>query len=299
MGSIARFLALAGAAWCGFSARARAEQAVAHSDTEVRDRCLDQHEQAQSARLAGHLLAARAALRECSAAACPALVSRDCLAWLAEVEQLTPSVLFRAAKDGVDLETLRIREGDQLLTESLTGRPLQLDPGPHHFIAELPGFPPQQANYVLQAGDKGRVVKFEFVTPQPAPAPAPGATTERASPARSEQPAEARPIPTLSYGLGTGALAATVTGAVLGGLALSRRQDVEARCAPLCRDSDVQGVKQLALAADISFVIAILSAAGAGYVYATRPSHPTSRAALSLGFEARAGDVGVTAGGSF
>jgi hypothetical protein len=296
MGSTARFLVVAGAAWFGICAPARAEEPGTGADASARERCLDQHEQAQAARLGGHLLAARAALRECSAAACPALVSRDCLGWLSEVEQLTPTVIFRAAKDGVDLEKLRIREGELLVTDSITGRPLPLDPGPHHFTAELPGFPPQQATYVLHAGEKGRVVRFDFVTPEPTPI-APAATP--ATPVVKDRASLERPVPTVSYAFGAAALAAGTAGVVLGGLALARRQDVNERCAPLCRDSDVRGVKQLALAADISFVLAFLSAVGAGYTYATRPTQPSSPRALAVTLTAQPRHVGITAGGRF
>ncbi len=292
MGSTKRFLALAGVAWCASSAAARAETPVLEPPT--REQCLDAHELAQGARLSGKLVEARRALRACSASACPALVSRDCVGWLADVEQQIPSVIFRAARDGADLEALTIRDGERVLTESLTGTPLELDPGPHHFVAELPGFPRQEATYVLQAGDKARVVRFVFATQAQAPASPPPASTP-ASPADSG-PAS-RPIPTISYVLGGTALAAGIAGGVLGGLALSERSEVEARCAPLCRGQDVRDLKRLALAADISFAIALLSASGAAYAYVTRPSVPQDSARVSL----RAGTRGwyVTAGGSF
>jgi hypothetical protein len=296
MGSSTRFLALAGAAWCCIGALAQAEPAPDDA-TKQRERCLDQHEQAQAIRQSGKLLAARAALRECAAPACPALVSRDCLAWLAEVEQQLPSVIFRGVKDGVDLETLRIREGDLVLSESITGRPLEIDPGAHHFTAELPGFPAQQATYVLHAGEKSRIVRFEFVTPSSAPAPStapPAAAPKPAPPAPRE-----RSIPTVTYALGGVALLAASTGAVLGGIALSRRDDVEARCAPLCRDGDVEGVKNLALAADISFALAIVSAAIAGGSYAIQMARPTSASVTTLSLSVQGDDVSLKAGGRF
>ena len=311
MGSSKRFLAVAGVAWFSFAASVRAQQpapAVAAAGAPAtpavpptRQQCLDAHEQAQSARLSGQLMAARRALRECSAAACPALVSRDCVGWLADVEQQIPSVIFRAVKDGTDLEALRIHEGERLLTESLTGTPLELDPGPHHFSAELEGFPPQQATYVLQAGDKARVVRFDFVTPAPA-APAPGAaSTPPASPPPPDEAPAPRPVPTLSYVLGGTALGALVAGAVLGGLALGERHDVEQRCAPLCETGDLRAVKGLALAADISLAVAVLSAGGAVYSYVTRPSvpRPAPVGVSRLGLSAGSGEWRVVAGGSF
>jgi hypothetical protein len=296
MGSIERFLAHAGVAWCSVSTLAHAEAPAATAEPS-RAQCLAAHEQAQDARLAGQLLAARLALRECSATACPSLVSRDCLLWLSEVEQQMPSVIFRAAKDGEDVVLLRVREGDKLLTESITGSPLELDPGPHHFVAELPGFPAQDATYVLQAGDKGRVVRFDFVSPKP-PAPNPPPVPPAPPPARPEH----RPIPTLSYALGGVTVSATVTGAVLGGLALSKRRDVREDCAPLCAEHDVRGVKQLALGSDIAFALALLGAGATVYSYLTRPSVPLGDTSASLAtprFRLVWTGWGVAAGGSF
>jgi len=281
MGSIARILAGAGMAWCSLCALARAEQppaapAAVATPAPSRAECLSYHEQAQDARLAGHLLAARRTLRECSATACPPLGSRDCVGWLTEVEQQIPSVIFRAVKDGEDVVTLKISEGQQLLTDSLTGTPLELDPGPHHFVAELAGFAPQDATYVLQAGDKNRVVRFDFASPKPVPIVAGSA---KPKPPRS--PPQPRPVPRLSYGLGGATLAATVAGSVFGVLALSKRERVEQRCAPLCRDSDVSGVKELALASDISFALALLGAGATVYSYVSRPEVPPQASAFA------------------
>jgi hypothetical protein len=295
MGSIERFLAHAGVAWwCCLSSLVHAQQ-PARSDAPTRAQCLAQHEHAQDERIAGRLLAARASLRECSAAACPTLVSRDCVNWLAEVEQQIPSVIFAGAKDGEDLVTLRVREGERLLAENITGTPLELDPGPHHFVAELPGFPPQEATYVLQAGDKSRVVRFEFVS-EAAPVPHPSATP--ALPSSRAQPPRAlwRPIPTVTYALAGASLVAAVTGSVLGTLALSKRKEFDRACAPLCDDREVSSVRSLALGADIAIAVALLSAGGAVYTYATRPSIATRDAATLYvtwsGF-------GLTTGGSF
>jgi hypothetical protein len=297
MGSIARFVAHAGVAWCSLCALARAEQPPAPS----RAQCLASHEQAQDARLAGQLLSARRLLRECSATACPALVSRDCVGWLTDVEQQIPSVVFRAFKDGEDVATLKVSEGQQLLTDSLTGTPLELDPGPHHFVAELGGFAAQDATYVLQAGDKGRVVRFDFASPKAAPAPS-SSPTPKTTPVMAPAPLP-RPIPKLSYALGGVTLAATVAGSVFGALALAKRKSVEQRCAPLCRENDVRGVKELALASDISFAVALLGAGAGVYSYVSRPEVPPQTAQrlapVRAGWSVTWTGLGVTAGGSF
>lgn len=259
MGSLARFVAIAGVTWCGVSgvsSRARAEEAPS------REQCLAAHERAQDERLSSQLLAARRLLQECAAASCPSLVSRDCVGWLAELDAQIPSVIFRATQDGRDVVSLQVREGSKLLADSLTGTPLELDPGPHRFVATLPGSPPQEATYVLQAGDRARVVEFVFTSP-PIVAPPP-------APPRLVAPPY-RPIPVPAYWLGGATLAAAAAGGLFGVLALNQRHDVKLRCAPLCTERDLRGVKNLALASDIAFGLALVGAGLTVYSYAARP----------------------------
>lgn len=263
-------MAFAGVAWCAVASRALAQEAAIAAPPS-RAQCVASHERAQDERQAGRLLAARALLRECAAAACPSLVSRDCVGWLGELEAELPSVIFRATQDGRDVVSLRVREGDQLLAESLTGTPLELDPGPHRFVAELPGFPRFEATYVLQAGDKSRVVQFVFTSPPVVKAAPPLRVVER-------------PVPNATYWLGGTTLVAALGGSVLGGLALSERADVKERCAPLCSERDLRGVKGLALASDVAFALALVGAGLTVYSYAARPERPAPVALRWSGF---------------
>lgn len=196
-----------------------------------------------------------------------------------------PSVIFRARKDGEDVVSLRVKEGERVLATSITGTPLELDPGPHRLVAELPGFAAQDRMYVLQAGDKNRVVTFEFASPKPA-------EPSQADRALGPPPAMARPVQVETYVLGGVTLAAVATGSVLGGLALGKRREVEQRCAPLCTRRDVREITDLALASDIAFGIALVGAGITLYSYATRPAQPASVALLWTG-------NGLLAEGSF
>jgi hypothetical protein len=277
MGSFARFVAMAGVTWCGVSgvsSRAHAQEAPS------REQCLAAHERAQDERLSSQLVAARRLLQECAAASCPSLVSRDCVSWLAELDAQVPSVIFRATKDGKDVVALDVREGSRLLTESLSGTPLELDPGPHRFVASLPGLPPQEATYVLQAGDKARVVEFVFTSP-PVVVPPPAPPRAVVGPSR--------PITAPTYWLGGASLVAAGAGSVLGALALSERHDVKQRCAPLCTERELGGVKNLALASDIALGLALIGAGLTVYSYAARPSRAPQLALTFSGTSLAAG----------
>ena len=54
--------------------------------------CLSASQQAQNLRDAHKLVEARAQLRVCARKECPAVVQRDCLTWLGEVERSLPTV---------------------------------------------------------------------------------------------------------------------------------------------------------------------------------------------------------------
>src|SRR6187402_3583264 len=70
--------------------------------------CFARHEEAQVARRQGHLLEARAWLRQCSSATCIGIVRADCIEWLAEVERAIPSVVITARARGADLVDVKV-----------------------------------------------------------------------------------------------------------------------------------------------------------------------------------------------
>lgn len=250
------------------------------------DECVALHEETQRLRQDSRLLEARRKLRQCTNPQCPGLVRTDCLRWVEEVQRNLPSVIFGASADGNDVVRLRILEGEALLAEAVTGRPLELDPGPHTFRAELPGYPPLEATYVLRVGEKNRLVHFDFSRPSPAPVRAP-----------APAPAPRRPIPVLTYAFGAAALAAAAGGTVLGVMAIDERRSAEERCSPLCTDEELGSVRNLALYSDLSFGAAVVAAGFATYFYLTRPTSEASpvRAAAI----ASPGFVGAAVGGPF
>ena len=95
------------------------------------------------------------------------------------------------------------------------------------------------------------------------------------------------------------ALGVAVAGGVFGALALSKRDDVSTRCAPLCQDRDLRGIKDLALAADVSFGLALLGAGVTVYSYVTRPEQEPARTASMLQLSLTWTGTGVAAGGRF
>jgi hypothetical protein len=246
--------------------RAAAQQVASESGAESLERCVAVHEESQKLLQQSRLLEARQSLRQCSTPSCPSLLRSDCSHWVDDVERRLPSVIFYATDNGEDAVALRVFEGERLLSESVTGRPLELDPGPHTFRAELRERKPIVTTYVLREGDKQRVIRFDF---------------RSATPSGVEAAAEkSRPIPTTTYVFGAVALAAAAGGATLGVMALSERKSAEGKCSPLCTDDEVGSVKTLALYSDLSFGAAAVSAGLATYFFLSRDEveRPAARA---------------------
>ena len=233
--------------------------AQAQQGAASRAECLGSHEKAQSLRLESKLIAARQSLRQCSSAACPSFVAADCVRWLEEVERLIPTVVFEAVADDKDVVNVKLTEGDRTIAESITGTPIEFDPGAHKFRAQTPGRLTQEGTYILREGEKGRVVRVAWNSP----ARAGGAPAEPTGP---------RPIPPATFLFGSAAVLAGGVGAGLGVLALKKRSEVDAlHCKPVCTDAQVKPVKNFALFADVAFGVAAVSAGLATVFYITRP----------------------------
>lgn len=125
----------------------------------TKDDCADANESAQALRASGRLREATGKLAVCVDRACPALVRKDCIERLDEVQRALPTVVFavRGAR-GDDLEAVAVKIDGTLLTSVLGGGAIPVDPGAHRFTFESLGFRPFQQEVLVQEGEKGRTV---------------------------------------------------------------------------------------------------------------------------------------------
>src|SRR5271154_3508776 len=95
--------------------------ATAFADDKVA--CLDASAKGQRYKDTHKLVEARAQLRICAAAQCPAVVQTDCATWLAEVDKAMPGVVV-AAKNGSggDLFDVKVSVDGQPLLSKLDGQ---------------------------------------------------------------------------------------------------------------------------------------------------------------------------------
>jgi hypothetical protein len=236
---------------------------AAHAgDTEV---CIEAAEQGQILRDKGQLVAARDRFVTCSQRACPLGVRRDCTGWLEDVDRRVPSVTFGAKEDaGADVVDVAIMVDGKKLTPD--GRASLLDPGVHKATFEARDGRKRDASFVLHEGEKSRLVSVIF------------ASERRA--VSSPPPKEPSIVPPIV----TGALAVGAAG-VFAGLyfpALSRRDDLAARCGRNCPSDEVDGIVRDNTIAVVALAASGVLAATTVYLLLTRGSKPPATIGLAF-----------------
>lgn len=229
--------------------------------------CASAYEQAQELRAEQHLRQAQRSLEACIDPTCPEFVRTECGRWLVELESSLPTVVLSAKKSGSDISTVRVLYDGAPLVESLDGKAVAVDPGPHTLTFISDGVAPLELKVVFREGEKNRIIEAllaETRQPTHKAAPALVAAKEPISPTKSGRG-------WLPYGLG-GLGVLGVTGfAVLGMLGNRDLDEREARCAPSCSDADVSSVRTKYYLADVSLGVGIISLGVAGYLFLSSP----------------------------
>lgn len=197
--------------------------------------CATAYEQAQQLRREGELLRSRADLRLCRST-CPTALVEDCELWLTEVEQQLPSLRLSArSADGRDPGKVRVLIDGALLLDELTLAPLDVDPGKHTLRFEDATHRHVDISIEVPVGQKNQPVLALF-PPVVAPRkPPPSASPSLPPPASSSSSA-------LAFALGGVGLSGLGAGAVLGIKGQLERSELRARCAPRCKQREVNAI---------------------------------------------------------
>lgn len=119
--------------------------------------CITAYEQTQTLRKDGKPLASKAQAALCSRDSCPALLTKDCTKWLAELDAVIPTVVLDPRTPAGALRTdVRVKLDGVLLNEKIDGKPLPLEPGAHTFVFEADGAAPVERSLVLKEGEKNK-----------------------------------------------------------------------------------------------------------------------------------------------
>jgi hypothetical protein len=243
--------------------------------------CIHSHSTGQRESKAGHLRLASQLFTSCgSDETCPDQLRKECTEFLQEVTRTIPTVVFSALdENGQDLASVRVYSGDELLSDGIDGRAVEIDPGKYHLRFVIQGGDALFADVVVREGEKQRLVQVKKEGPATAvdhaPAASPDAHGDAAPPARRG------PAPWITAGITVAALG---TGVALGVMGSGKKSDLE-QCMPGCPSSDhatYDSARSLLLGADISFAAAIVAGAVTTWLFLSSPSHeaaPDTKAA--------------------
>jgi hypothetical protein len=198
-----------------------------------------------------------------------------------DLEGRIPSLTIRLVGGDRTLTTLSIDGAPAPVLQ--TDAPRKLNPGSHTIVATSPGLPATTASVTLAEREAKEVVVVlggaaPGVAPPLPPPPPPSRKT----------PKTLGPILLMAGGFGLGG-ASLIAGAVTGGLAVSRTNDLKERCGGPCPPSlqgDFDAASTLATASDVTFIVGgalVLAGAGGLIWYAITTKGSNTRTGLSFG----------------
>jgi hypothetical protein len=215
--------------------------------------CIAAYEQTQTLRKDGKPGAAKAQAAICARDSCPALLTKDCTKWLAELEPLIPSVILdpRAPAGGVRTD-VRVKLDGAALSEKIDGKPMVVEPGSHTFVFEAEGAAPVERILVVREGEKNKKVTVTMAPPVTAVA-------------------LERPIPLGVWIFGALSVVALGTAGVFALDGIGKKSDLDA-CKPHCSAEDVDAMSTQFTFADVALGAGVMAGAAAAYLFFTRPA---------------------------
>jgi hypothetical protein len=250
-----------GLAFAGPSARA--------ADDPVAAQCVSDAALGQKARDEGHLLDGRAAFVRCGDRACPSVVQRECVRWLAEIEERIPT-LVASARDGkgADLVDAEITLDGRPFPQSRLGREVQVDPGPHELAARR-GSLRTRETVVVREREKGRAVALVLASP-------PEKVERRAQPAPG--------VPVASFVLLGVAAVGGAGFAYFWARGMDKVSALRGSCAPFCTSAQIDEARTPLTVARISLGIGVAALVGALVVYLVQPTPPAPETRAGFAF---------------
>jgi hypothetical protein len=230
--------------------------------------CIAAYEQTQTLRKDEKLIAAKAQAAICSRESCPALLTKDCAKWLAELENIIPTVILDPrTPTGALRADARVKLDGARFAGKIDGKPFPLDPGNHTFVFEADGAAPAENLVPLREGEKNRKITVTLAPPP-------------ASPSGEGAKGSDRPIPIGVWIFGGATVVALGTSAFFAIDGLGKKSDLDT-CKPRCAASDVDAMSSSFTLADVALGAGVMAGAAAVYLFLTRPTAESSTAATS------------------
>ncbi len=256
--------------------------------------CLYASSRAQAARASHKLLDARSFLRACAQSTCPAVIRRDCVTWLDEVEAAVPSIVASLKDgDGNDVLDAAVSMDGAPLVDKLTGTAVTVEPGPHRFRFARPDGTSVEVEALVAEGGKSVPVVGRFPARE-VPAP-PIVVTPRV--------VATSPVRIAGWAIAGVGVAGLVAGGVFGGLAIADKSAGGCNASNHCTNfGSITSAKTAATVSDAGLIAGgVLAATGVTMVVLGARS--SARAADSAWLEAlpsvASGAAGIAVRGGF
>jgi hypothetical protein len=267
--------------------------------------CAVAYENAQQLRSKLKLRRARDQLLICGHSSCPSVVTRDCNAWLEEIEVELTSVVFRVRDArGQEVTDVRISMDGEHLRDKLDGSSVFVDPGMHVFRFEADGGAVGEVRQMLRKGDRDRPIDLTLKPRGEEPFSKPeqddldradGGLASRLADASGESkppvelqltsPSSATRAPGLGTYVAAGVgVVALSSFAYFGLSAQGEAADLRRTCAPSCPTERVDAVRSKLVVANVSLGVGV-AAIGVGAALWLMQGSPSPPAASSLRFD--------------
>jgi hypothetical protein len=262
---------LLAASVCGVLAQPSAE---AQPVDDAKAQCVAAYQASQELKLDGKLTAARKKAAFCSQEQCPNAVRDGCTKWLAEFIDIQPSLAVTAkGQAGVDLSDVRVLIDGNVAAESLTGRPIEIDPGKHILRFEHAKLPPIEKEILISEGVKNRPVAIDFAPHVDGPTPT----------GNKPPPPPPPPPPSLVGPIVVGAAGVVALGVfgVLAGTGSSELSNLRSSCGAThsCTQSQIDSTKTKLQIGDVFLGVGVVGVGAAVVWYlARRPGDPPASA---------------------
>lgn len=246
----------------------------ARADTKS---CVASHASAQREAKAGRLRLATQLFTACGADnECPEQLRTECAELLEKVRLTIPTVIFSVLDErGTDVSNVKVFSTDELITDGLDGRAIEMDPGKHRLRFLLPWGDVLSSDVLIREGEKNRLVEVRLekganaeaeaeALPETKP-PSPPPPPENPPPPRAE-PAGPPVAAWVATGVAATGLAVFGTFALLG----QEHEDALDACAPSCSPSQANERDALQtdyLIADIGLGVAAASTVVASLLF--------------------------------
>ncbi|MDF2697192.1 MAG: hypothetical protein K0S65_5575 [Labilithrix sp.] len=219
--------------------------------------CIAAFDRGQRARSDKKLREAQTDLLVCTRESCPAVLRTDCAGVLRSVQAAVPTIVLAADDgEGHDVTEATVHAGTERVAEKLDGRAIEFDPGAYDFRFERPGGAIVTVHAVLREGEKNRVVRASFAAKM---ASASTAAPVATAPAPAAGDAARRPI--VGYVLPAGLAVIGVAALAVSGVSRlsfdSQVDDMRARCAPECTQSERSDLSSTLVTANVALGVGI------------------------------------------